>query len=122
MSFATRTCTVCGWKDQQPNMVHKNVTVKVGKSKNKATVMTWLGMMSGNKVAENAVSRSIFNAGQRTYYRNQKKWMCKTCANNHKDIKRTQEIGFFGWVQRIFIFILLAPLILGFLSGLFGIE
>jgi hypothetical protein len=56
-----------------------NTQVEVGKSKAKASGRTWLGLLLGDQGSANSVKRSIFNSGQRTYYKNKVVWVCATC-------------------------------------------
>ena len=78
--YATRTCTRCGVRKPQPEMVQKEVYVETGKSKAGVSGATWAGMMMGDKKSENSINRWLFNTNQRTYKRKKQLWLCKPCA------------------------------------------
>ena len=76
MSYSKRTCTVCGFRDIQPNMTQKTVKSKSGQSKAGAGLNTWAGYLLGDKSSVKAVNRTIWGTNTRNYTRNKQVWVC----------------------------------------------
>lgn len=89
--YTKRTCTCCGIRDIQPNMVQREVKYKTGSSKAGMSGSTLLGSMLDNKRSTKALTDSILNNKQRNYYRTRKEWVCKKCASSIGDKKSKEE-------------------------------
>jgi hypothetical protein len=86
--YTTRTCTSCGIRKPQPEMVQKEIYAETGKSKAGVSGSTFIGMMLDDKKSQNAVNRWLFNTNQRTYKRKKNVWLCGNCSkkvNNEDD-------------------------------------
>lgn len=82
--YTNRTCTQCGIRKPQPEMVQKETYVETGRSKSGVSKATWLGMALGDKKSANSVNRWLFNTNQRTYQRKKLVWLCSSCAKTFK--------------------------------------
>ncbi|NDV52630.1 hypothetical protein [Salipiger sp. PrR003] len=80
MAYVKRTCSNCGFKDIQPNMVQKTFMRNVGSSQASMNGATVLGAMLGNKSSTRRVQSVLFNNGQRTHRRKTTAWFCSDCA------------------------------------------
>lgn len=92
-TYTNRTCTNCGIRKPQPQMVSKEIYVETGKSKAGVSGATFLGSGFGDKKSQRAVNSWLFNSGQRTYKRKKTVWMCPPCAKTTKVSSDDNELG-----------------------------
>lgn len=80
MSFTKRTCTSCGYRDIQPNMVQTEIEYQSGSSIKGITGREAAGWLLGSKTSEKAVNKWLFSPNKRNYTRKRKVWLCDNCA------------------------------------------
>ena len=83
MSYAKKTCNICGWRDEQPNMYRVEKDVYVGHTTAGLKGRTILGALFGYKPSQRKVGRYLFAPNKRKYIRRREVWMCVDCARKH---------------------------------------
>lgn len=115
MSYTKRTCTVCGFRDIQPNMTQKTVKAKSGQSKAGAGMNTWAGYLIGDKASVKAVNKTIWGTNTRNYTRNKQVWVC-----NRSECSGSSGRGFFGVIWNFIKHVLIwSTICIGFFIGFF---
>ena len=69
MSYATKSCNICGWKDIQPNMYRTEKSRVSGSSKTKITSGNLVGFALGQKNSKRKISNTLFANNKREYTR-----------------------------------------------------
>ena len=90
MSYAKKTCNLCGFRDIQPNMVRAKKNVKAYTSKDQIGVGTWIGWMAGEKSSIKRINKSLFANNKRKHTAHREVWMCPECAG--VKVKRVKKV------------------------------
>lgn len=86
MTYAKRTCSVCGYRDIQPNMKQKTIEVESGRSKDDGSWATYIAAtFMKDEAAARRINRTTWANNKRKYYRNKTVWVCKSNCGKHSD-------------------------------------
>lgn len=80
MSYAKKTCNICGYRDEQPNMYRVEKDVYTGSGNTGLSGRTWLGAAIGYKKSQRQIGRYFLAPSKRNYTRRREVWMCGDCA------------------------------------------
>ena len=112
MSYAVRTCSACGFRAPQPEMVQRIVEREVSKSRDSVSGETLFGAFIGNKGSQKKLERTILRTGDRIYTRKEKLWFCESCAGTHD--KKANAKAFLSTTLAL---VVAAPIVLTALGG-----
>ena len=87
MSYATKSCNICGWKDIQPNMYRTEKSRVSGSSKTKITSGNLVGFALGQKNSKRKISNTLFANNKRQYTRKSVVWMCYECSGTGDSVR-----------------------------------
>ena len=81
MSYTKRTCHKCGFRDIQPNMVQRTISVDTGSSRASFDKKAFFAAtFLGDKKAGRQVHKSVFANNKRKYTRDKTVFECRSCA------------------------------------------
>lgn len=80
MSYAKKTCNMCGFRDIQPNMYRVEKEVYVGSGNTGLSGRTWIGAAFGYKRSQRQIGKYFLAPNKRNYKRRREVWMCADCA------------------------------------------
>jgi hypothetical protein len=80
MSYAKKSCNICGFRDIQPNMYRTEKSRVTGSSKTKITTGNLVGLALGQKNSKRKISNTLFANNKRQYTRKSVVWMCYECS------------------------------------------
>lgn len=81
MSHTKRTCYECGYRDIQPNMYKKVISVESGSSNTGLTTRSLVGSLFSDKSAKE-VHKYFLSPNKRTYKRNKTVYICQGCEGS----------------------------------------
>mgnify|MGYP001451997967 CR=1 FL=1 len=117
MSYATKTCNLCGWKAPANEMVRSAKKVNVASGKSGIGLREVAGAVFENKIAINRIKKVFSTSSKRNYTSQRIVWMCPECSGNTNYTKTTKkidikvpastgkffEVQFAAWIFAIFI-------------------
>jgi hypothetical protein len=107
MSYAVRTCSGCGLRAPQPEMVQRIVEREVSRSRDSVSGETLFGAFIGNKGSQKKLERTILRTGDRTHIRKEKLWFCASCAGSHD-----KKVSAKAFLSTTFALVVAAPFVL----------
>ena len=129
MSYAKKTCNICGYRDEQPNMYRVEKDVYVGSGNTGLSGRTWLGAAIGYKKSQRQIGRYFLAPSKRNYTRRREVWMCGDCAGK-TSISNPYDVA--AWITGVLIICgmiwvwskltgtIFSENIVGFISGIFN--
>lgn len=78
--YSIRSCSQCGLRLPQPEMLRKTVQVVTGNSRKAVSGTELIFAILGNKNARKSTMRTFTSPNKRSYVRNKEVWECYKCA------------------------------------------
>ena len=92
MSYATKTCNLCGWKAPANEMVRSAKKVNVASGKSGIGLREVVGAAFENKRSINRIKKVFSTSSKRNYTSQRIVWMCPECSGNTNYSKTTKKI------------------------------
>lgn len=113
MSYAKKTCNICGIRKEQPDMVRSSKQVKSGSSNTGLTKRSIIGATFGNKKSQSAVGKWMLSPNKRNYTKTREVWMCHDCAGVNSKKSEADEFSTFSLLVILSVFLGILYLLTG---------
>lgn len=82
--YVKRTCSECGYRDIQPNMIKTVKRVETGRGDSKIDGSTFLGVLLEIPNAKKRFNSVLWANNRRVYTREKTIWLCNACAEEEE--------------------------------------
>jgi hypothetical protein len=82
MSYTKRTCSKCGFRNNQPYMKQIEIEYNSGSSQSSISTGSLIGAWLGDERAKRQNANALFGVSKRKYKRKRKVWVCANGCNN----------------------------------------